>query len=64
MTLHDVLLACGFTHEATNGELHFHGRRHIVDGDRRIVMTGTADETWSWLHDTHDIQDISPKEPS
>jgi len=50
-TLHDVLAALGYRHEAAQ-----HGERHVVrvvDGER--VYTGTAGAVWEWLRSTGQI---------
>lgn len=50
-TLHEALLACGFTHRSGRNV----GRREIVDGDGRVVFVGHAGEAWAWLKLTHDL---------
>lgn len=57
-TLHDTLLACGFTHRATE-RTEISGQREIVDPDGRVVFTGKWDETWAWLRATHDLDGLA-----
>ena len=58
-TLHDALLACGFTHRPAAGIreciLAVTGRRDIIDPDGRVVFTGNWHTCWAWLRATHDL---------
>jgi hypothetical protein len=42
--LHEVLTLRGWTHEPAS-----HGRRTVRDAEGRALVTGTAQEVWTWL---------------
>ena len=52
-TLHDALLACGFTHAPAPSVIP--GPRHTLDSDGRVVFTGNWEATWAWLRATHNL---------